>query len=71
MLPCRYEARHLPAIVSSDIDPRQFDDHRTEHYGHVDSGTGLAECPPEHKPSERWLRHFLGHFAALRSRLQR
>jgi hypothetical protein len=58
-------------VVTSDIDPRQYDHHRTQGYGSIDAAAELPECPPEYKPSQRWLLDFLRKFAALRRRLQR
>ena len=68
----RYEARHLPSIVTSTLDPRHFDDRQTTGYAHIDAREAdQPECLPELRPSEAWLHKFLKEFLALRQRLQR
>ena len=68
----RYEARHLPSIVTSTLDPRHFDDRQTTGYAHIDAREAdQPECLPELRPSEAWLQRFLKAFLGLRQRLQR
>jgi len=73
---CRYEAKQLPSIVTSEIDPRQFDYKRTHGYATLplqqgEAGAALSQCPEELKSSPAWVRLFLGKFSLLRKHLQR
>ena len=56
-------------MVTSGVDPRRFDDRRTA-YVRGDTGD-LPPCPPQLRPSLRWVRQLLDKFAALREALQR
>ena len=67
---CRYEARHLPDVVTSNLDPRQFDGQRTPAMPAV-PGDDEPECPADLKPSIPWVKGFLQDFSALRQQLQR
>lgn len=58
-------------MVTSSIDPRQFDHKRTQGYKEPEGKTALAECPEELKASPAWTKAFLEGFAALRQRLQK
>ena len=64
----RYEAQQLPAVVTSDIDPRAFDARQTSY------NLPLFEIPvaPEFtRPSQEWVRQFLKDFAETRGHLAR
>lgn len=68
----RWEAAQLPDVVTSEVDPRQFDARRSgTAYGAAAAGAGMPRCPQALSPSPAWLRDFLSRFAQLRRELQR
>ena len=68
---CRFEVKRLPAVVTSAVDPRTFDEDQTQGYsGYDTTEAALTNCPEGYKPSLHWIKHFLTAFVQLRQRLQ-
>ncbi|GMH45863.1 hypothetical protein BSKO_13826 [Bryopsis sp. KO-2023] len=58
----RWEASRCEQTTRADIDPQQFDEHRTEYFPRED----LPECSEGRKPTVRWMVGCLEDFKKLR-----
>lgn len=68
----RYEARKLPDVVTSTIDPQQFDPQQAAASpAAARRADEVAACPLDRKPSIPWVRQFLQQFSSLQQQLQR
>lgn len=62
----RWEAKRVPKVVKSNIDPRQYDSRQTTF---LTPPPDIAECPEALRPSPEWESTFLLNFDALRKDL--
>jgi survival of motor neuron protein-interacting protein 1 len=62
----RWEARRIPGLVVSDIDPRQFDSLQTASF----EVAPKVVTPPHLVPKPEWQQLFIANFEGLRKRLQ-
>lgn len=75
---CRYEAEHLPDVVTAPAPqqmaadaPNPQRDQPTSFDRFLAADPGVAPCDPSLKPSAAWTLEFLRQFSQLRRRLQR
>lgn len=67
LVSCRHEARNLPDVVQSDIDPRQFDPMRSASAPlNAVQDDEATMCSPEALQSPEWMAAFLSMFERLR-----
>lgn len=65
----RHEAASLPDVVTSSIDPRAYDAHRTQWAPPAEDD--IPQAPDFARPSEQWVVQLLHDFAGVRADLQR
>ncbi len=63
----RWEAKRVPHVVLSDIDPRDFDDRQTTY---AQLPPKMAAAPPGLAPDPVWEKKFLTSFEELQQELQ-
>lgn len=60
----RYEARRLPEVNVSNIDPRIYDKNRTVVFDNTEGTCKIA--PVEYLPKKSWKIQYIKYFSKLR-----
>jgi len=64
----RWEARNIPAVVVSNINPREYDSKQTVTINTITKQNSLAPTPDNLKPNNEWEVAFIASFSELRQK---